>query len=245
MMRWQWANPLTLIAALLLNTALLSACGGGPASVVSTQSYASNTASSSVTSANSSNASASAISSGTAAVATPAISGDGTATVTAGTAYSFTPTVAAAGAVTFSIGNQPSWASFNPATGQLSGTPTTADIGTYAKVTLTVSSGGLSANLAGFTITVAAAPVQSGTALLNWTPPTQNTDGSLLDNLAGYFIYFGNSPMALNSRIQVNNAGLTSYSVTGLPRGTTYFAISAYTASSVESALSNVGSKFI
>ena len=56
-------------------------------------------------------------------------------------AYSFTPTITGAGNEdTFSSDNLPSWLSLNPATGQLSGTPTTEDAGTY-EVTINADNG--------------------------------------------------------------------------------------------------------
>jgi hypothetical protein len=88
------------------------------------------------------------------------ISGVPATTVTAGQAYTFTPTVsAAAGAqLSFSIANRPSWAAFNTASGQLSGTPSSANVGSYQNISIAVSSGSAMAALAPFTLTVTAAP---------------------------------------------------------------------------------------
>ena len=58
------------------------------------------------------------------------------------------------GKLTFSIKNAPSWASFNSATGELSGTPTAADVGTYSNITISLSDGTTSVSLPAFTITV-------------------------------------------------------------------------------------------
>ncbi len=55
------------------------------------------------------------------------------------------------------------WATFSSATGQLSGTPTAANVGSYANVVISVSDGKASAALAPFTITVAAAPNKAPT----------------------------------------------------------------------------------
>jgi hypothetical protein len=85
----------------------------------------------------------------------------------------------------------------------------------------------------------------SGSVRLSWTAPTQNTDGTALTDLAGYRILHGSSASALSSVVQVPNAGLSSFLVDGLPIGTRYFAVRAYTSDGRESANSNVASKTI
>jgi hypothetical protein len=82
-----------------------------------------------------------------------------------------------------------------------------------------------------------------GTAVLRWTPPTRNTDGTALTNLAGYFVSHGTSPGVLTQTIQIPNASATSYMVTGLAPGQRYFAVRAYTSGGTESVNSNVVSK--
>lgn len=84
-----------------------------------------------------------------------------------------------------------------------------------------------------------------GMASLSWTPPTQNTDGTALTNLAGYRIHYGTSPTALISTIQIANAGVSAYTVSGLAPGTYYFAVRAYSSAGSESVHSNVGSKVV
>lgn len=84
-----------------------------------------------------------------------------------------------------------------------------------------------------------------GIATLSWMPPTQNTDGSGLTNLAGYRVSFGASATALTSTIQIANPGVSSYMVSNLPPGTHYFAVRAYTSTGVESRNSNVVSKVV
>ena len=180
--------------------------------------------------------------------ATPVLTltGDGTATLAAGTAYSFKPVASLiAATLRYAIANKPAWAAFDSSTGALTGTPAATDIGTYANVTITATSATTSVALAAFTLTVTPAPAATGSAALSWTPPTQNTDGSTLTNLAGYVVYYGSSPTALGNRIQISNPGLTAYTVSSLASGTYYFAIAAYSASGAESALSNVGNKSI
>jgi hypothetical protein len=175
-----------------------------------------------------------------------ALSGAPRNSVTAGQAYSFTPAASSTGGtVTFTIQNLPGWASFNASNGTLSGTPQAASVGTYANIVISVSDGQATASLPAFSITVVAPNAATGSADVSWTPPTTNTDGSTLTNLAGYNIYYGTSPSALTQRLQVTNAGLTDYVVSGLTAGTWYFSVTAYTTSGVESALSAIASKTI
>src|ERR1700738_4861279 len=64
----------------------------------------------------------------------PAIYGTPLTSVPAHWHYVFQPSATPQGALSFDIVNQPAWADFDPLTGQLSGTPTSADIGTYAHI---------------------------------------------------------------------------------------------------------------
>jgi len=175
----------------------------------------------------------------------PTISGTPQSSVNAGSAYAFRPTAADADGdtLTFSITNRPMWASFNTATGQLSGTPTSASAGTYSNIVIKVSDGKASVALAPFAITVVDSLI--GAASLTWEPPTTNTDGSALTNLAGYRIVYGASPTQLTQTIQVASAGMSAYVVEDLAAGTYYFAVRAYTTKGVESAESNVVSKVV
>ena len=75
----------------------------------------------------------------------------------------------------------------------------------------------------------------NGVATLDWQPPTENSDGSALTNLAGYTVYYGTSPDNLAQSVKVSNPGLTAYAVTGLSSGTWYFAVTSYSADGVES----------
>ena len=86
--------------------------------------------------------------------------------------------------------------------------------------------------------TVASTPpvnTTTGVATLDWMPPTENSDGTALTNLAGYTVYYGTSPDSLTQSVKVSNPGLTAYTVTNLPSGTWYFAVTSYSASGVES----------
>ncbi|WP_417711751.1 Ig-like domain-containing protein, partial [Pseudoalteromonas ardens] len=87
----------------------------------------------------------------------PEISGTPATSVNEDAAYSFTPSasdVDAGDVLTFSVSNKPSWASFNTATGTLSGTPTDADVGTDTQIVITVSDGMAQQSLSAFDIEV-------------------------------------------------------------------------------------------
>jgi hypothetical protein len=159
--------------------------------------------------------------------------------------YSFTPTASdpAGNTLTFNIQNKPVWASFNPANGALTGTPAAANAGTYTNIVISVSDGSASASLLAFTITVN--QVSNGTATVNWTAVTQNTNGTVLTNLAGYKLHYGTSPSAMNTIVVLSNPSLATYLVTNLSTGTWYFGVTAYTSDGSESSLSNIGAKTI
>jgi hypothetical protein len=176
----------------------------------------------------------------------PTITGTPSLSARVGTAYSFTPTAKDANGdpLKFAVVNKPTWATFNATTGQLAGTPTAT--GTFSGVTISVTDGKATASLAPFAISVASATSGgTGSASLRWTPPTRNTDGSTLTNLAGYKILYGTSSSSLSKSITVANPGVSSYVVDNLASGTWYFALKAYTTSGSESASSTVGSKSI
>ncbi|MAD89651.1 MAG: hypothetical protein CMK64_08115 [Pseudoalteromonas sp.] len=87
----------------------------------------------------------------------PVISGSPAASVDEDSAYSFTPTasdVDVGDNLTFSITNKPSWASFDSATGTLSGTPTNDDVAITNNVVIAVSDGTVAVELSAFNLTV-------------------------------------------------------------------------------------------
>jgi putative Ig domain-containing protein len=97
----------------------------------------------------------------------PTITGTPVTAATVGKAYSYAPTAKdpEGKTLTFKIRNQPSWATFDSATGKLSGTPSAA--GTFASIVIYVTDGATSASLPAFSIMVAAA-----TASASNTAPT-------------------------------------------------------------------------
>ena len=124
----------------------------------------------------------------------PTISGTPPTSVTSGQVYSFTPTASdpdSSQVLRFGIANAPSWANFDIVTGRLSGTPTSAQAGTYAPIVISVSDGSLNASLPAFSITVIAAnraPTISGTPpksvtagqSYGFTPTASDPDGQAL-----------------------------------------------------------------
>jgi len=171
----------------------------------------------------------------------PTISGTPPKTATVGTFYRFVPAAKDANndALTFSIQNIPSWARLNATTGELSGTPTAA--GTASNIVIKVTdSKGASASLAAFNIVVSAGVSAPGTVAIRWTPPTTNTDGSVLTDLAGYRIRYGRTAGSLTSTVTLNNPGLSRHVLEGLASGTWYFAITAFASTGAESESSPV-----
>jgi fibronectin type III domain protein len=175
----------------------------------------------------------------------PRISGTPATTVMADSAFSFRPTVRFVGdaELTFSIVNPPSWATFDTTTGQLTGTPTAADVGTYNDILITVTSGGMIASLPSFSITVS--QIATGSVTLSWTAPYTNTNGTPVTNLAGYRIVYGTSLAALTQSVTIPGQGLTNYVIDNLTPGTWYFAIASYNSDGTESALTPIVSTTI
>lgn len=80
---------------------------------------------------------------------------------------------------------------------------------------------------------------------LSWTPPTQNTDGTSLTNLAGYRIVYGNTAAELVRDVAISNPSISAYCLTGLTPATWYFAVRAFNTTGGESVNSNVASKVV
>ena len=177
----------------------------------------------------------------------PVLSGTPSTSVVYGNAYAFRPTGSdpEGRTLTWSITNRPSWATFSTTSGALTGTPSASHVGTYSNIVISASDGTNRRSLAAFNIAVNSPGTSSGSATLSWTPPTRNTNGTTLTNLAGYRIYYGTSPSALTRTVTLSNAGLTRYVISDLSAATWYFSIRAYTTSGVESANSNNVSKVV
>jgi hypothetical protein len=157
-----------------------------------------------------------------AAVAT--ISGAPAPVVTAGQRYSFAPEVAdpSGATLSFAIVNRPAWATFNTATGQLSGSPTTANVGTSTNILISVSAAGAALSIPAFSITVQAAannaPTISGApratvgagAEYSFTPTAGDPDGNALTFSilnAPSWTSFSSSSGRLTGTAPANSAG--------------------------------------
>jgi len=175
----------------------------------------------------------------------PRVSGAPLTDATAGSIYAYQPSASDpdGDAIEFQVSNLPAWASFDARTGRLAGTPSDADVGTYANIVISVSDGKASAALAPFTITVA--QIQLGAATLTWLPPTENTDGSPITDLAGYRIRYGRHAGTLTEQQSIPNPGITSAVVENLASGTWYFTVTAYNTSDIESEYSNLAQKTV
>ena len=218
----------TLGTVTILLALTLSACGGSGDSHSATSTTTNGSGSTSTTSPTVT----------APAIAPLSISGAPNRQVVANQPYWFRPTAnnSNGAALRFGIANQPGWSDFNPATGEITGTPSSADVGLYRGVTVTVTAGTQMRALA-FDVEV----VQVGTSsvTLTWTPPTENEDGTPLTNLAGYRLRFGVQSGNYTSVINLANPGLATYVLGGLAKGTYYVVISAYSQSGVESSYSN------
>jgi hypothetical protein len=166
--------------------------------------------------------------------------------VSVGSDYGFEPTVSSgSGTIVFGIEGQPAWTSFDAATGALAGSPAAADVGLSGEIIITAGNGTSTSSLRPFTVQVNPSTVvpSAGVATLIWVAPTENTDGTPLSNLAGYYVHYGNSESALTQTIDVGDAEAITYVVSGLSAGTYYFAVSAYNSLGLEGAWSNIDSK--
>lgn len=87
----------------------------------------------------------------------------------------------------------------------------------------------------------------NGTAsvTLSWVPPTERTDGTPLENLAGYKISFGRMSKVYDYTITIDNPGLASFVVEELRPGNWYFAIAAYDTDGLESEFSNEAKRLV
>lgn len=174
----------------------------------------------------------------------PTISGTPPRSAVVDEPYRFQPAAADADGdrLSYEIASKPGWASFDAATGRLSGTPGVQHVGTYSDVRLSVSDGKATAALAPFTITVDA--IAAGQATLSWIAPTQNADGSVLTDLAGYRIYYGRAADELDEVLKATE-GLTTLVIENLGAGTWYFAMTALNSKNAESERSSVVSKAV
>lgn len=92
---------------------------------------------------------------------------------------------------------------------------------------------------------VAATNERKGSVKLSWLAPKTNTDGSKLDDLAGYKIYYGTSKEYLQRVIDIKDPSVREYTIEDLPPYTYYFVITAYNVAGAESSRSNIATKTV
>ena len=131
---------------------------------------------------------------GSTSSASPTISGAPATSVAEDDFYSFTPMAedADGDSLTFSIRNPPAWASFDPATGALTGTQANADVGITSGIVISVSDGSnpevslpvfdLTVNNVNDAPTISGTPVTTMVAFApySFTPTAENMDGDAL-----------------------------------------------------------------
>ena len=94
-------------------------------------------------------------------------------------------------------------------------------------------------------VSAATASDPPGIVSLSWLPPTQNTDGSPLTNLAGYVVRYGLSGTGLNTVLYLGSAATTSVEISNLSSGNWNFEVSAFNTANIESQFSGIVSKII
>jgi hypothetical protein len=85
----------------------------------------------------------------------------------------------------------------------------------------------------------------AGSVTLTWYPPTHNVDGTPLNNLRGYRIYWGTTEGNYPNTVTIDNAGLASYVVEQLAPARWFFVVTAISAGGAESGFSNVFSRTV
>jgi hypothetical protein len=175
----------------------------------------------------------------------PTIAGSPPAHVLEGEFYEFLPNAVDPDGdpLEFLISRKPAWAQFDRSSGRLWGTPTAGDVGNFTNISISVSDGKDSASLAAFDVSVN--PIAVGAATLSWNPPTENSDGTPLTDLAGYRIYYGRNADNLTQVVVLNNPGLTRYVIENLSTARWYFAMTSVNAEGVESHRTQTASKTI
>jgi hypothetical protein len=135
----------------------------------------------------------------------------------------------------FTSVNLPPWASLDPFSGRISGTPGPNDEGLYESISITVADATHRVATAPFSITVNPALESSGrVASLQWQMPPSKVSGEPLDDLAGYRILYGRSSSDLDQSVMIPDPATTSYQFSSLTSGVWYFAVVAVNSDGLE-----------
>ncbi|KKE83585.1 Ig-like domain-containing protein, partial [Pseudoalteromonas luteoviolacea] len=158
----------------------------------------------------------------------PVISGTPANSVDEDALYSFTPSALDidGDSLIFAIENKPSWATFDTATGELSGTPLDANVGTAENIQISVSDGQVSVPLSPFSITVAntndapqgsdyAVTVNEGEALLVSKENGVLSNASDEDMDSGDFLVAALIKQASHGSVTLNADGSFTYQNNG------------------------------
>jgi hypothetical protein len=154
--------------------------------------------------------------------------------------------------LSYSISNKPCWASFDTATGRLSGKPGTGDVGTFEDIVITATDGLHAVSLPAFSLQVlesdtAAELTTTGSFTVNWAAPKTRTDGTALQQvqIGGYRIYYGNAVGHYPYMVEVADGTAESATITDAPAGTLYVVMTTYDIDGRESSFSAVITKKI
>ncbi len=219
-----FSAPLLILSATLL--CALSGCGGG-------------------SSGSADNGSSPSTAPAPSAPLPPVISGSPAAAVAVNSMYSFVPLASDPNgdALNFSVAGLPTWADFDSATGRLWGTPDQTHTGYYEGIRISVTDGEAVVALAEFGGDVDAQA--AGFATVTWSAPEENADGSALNDLAGFKVYYGTALGNYPQVVDIGDPAATSYRIENLASGTHYFVVTAYDINELESAPSAAASKVI
>ena len=168
----------------------------------------------------------------------PVLSGNPANSIRVGDSFVFQPNASDSDGDTlsFDIRNTPGWATFETASGRLTGTPLLGDEGVYSNVTITASDGIDTSSLM-FSISVTS--IGSASVTLSWIPPIENEDGTTLTDLAGYNIYYGDVSGTYPNSLRIDNPSISTYVVGNLTPRTYYFVATSFNSVGVESRFSN------
>lgn len=96
----------------------------------------------------------------------------------------------------------------------------------------------------GIALAFGQASAQTCSPELAWTAPTENVDGTMLADLAGFRVYWGPAADDLPNTAQIDDPVATMHTVADLADGTWFFAATAFNAADppLESDFSNIAS---
>ena len=177
----------------------------------------------------------------------PTLQGTPSTNAQVGSAYTFAPVAADVNkdTLSFSITNKPSWATFSIATGRLTGTPTSAQVGTYSNIVISVSDGLVTTPLPSFAISVTTsgtanrAPTISGAprttanvdTAYSFTPSASDADGNTLTfsiNTTPRWAAFSTTTGTLSGTPAAGDAGTTSPIVISVSDGKATVSLAAF-----------------